>query len=86
MRGMVASTYIGTANWSPWVVPSSEYRVKSSTNSSMVCQYMLIRTVANEGQMCLMLCSAASLLRELKALLASTSSNASVSPTEMCLS
>ena len=68
MRGMVAMAYIGIANRSPWVVPSSKRNVELS----------FLSTAAKDGHTCLILWRAASLLRVLKALLASTWNTASV--------
>ena len=64
---------------SPWVVPSSDTRTWPSTKKFVASLYILIRIGAREGQRYCTLCSAAYRLRELKALLASTSYTASVS-------
>ena len=67
------------ASGSPCVVPSCERIVSPSTKRSVGTLYVLIRMVEKGGQILLMLWRAACLLRELKALLASTNSTASFS-------
>ena len=79
MSGTVAKAYKDMARGSPWVVPSSEISVMPSTNSSVGSRYILIKIFASAGQTIWMLQSATSLLRELKALLASTNRTASTS-------
>ena len=78
MRGVVEMAYIGIANGSPCVVPSWDRRDEPPTNKSVGSRYVLMRTVASDGQRYLAFCRATCQLSELNALLASTSRTPSV--------
>ena len=79
ISGIVARAYMAMASGSPCVVPSCDRMVSPLTTRSVGALYVLIRMVERGGQILLMLWRATCLLRELKALLASTSSTASFS-------
>ena len=78
IRGIVAKAYIGMAKGSPWVVPSCDRITSPSMYRSEGALYVLYRTVESSGQVNWMLCNAT--FRELKALLASMRSTASICP------
>ncbi len=72
IRGIVARAYIGIASGSPCVASLSMYRSEGAL-------YVFFRTLESSGQVNLMLFSATFRFRELKALLASIRSTASLS-------
>ena len=78
IRGRMPMAYMHIVRGSPCVVPSCEDSTSSPMNRSAAPPYVFARMVAREGQRTLMLCRAACWLRRLNALLASTSSTASV--------